>query len=147
MSKMNESFDSVLTIINLTKFKQDLNENIDKCILDLQENGSSVVNVSAISENNSEKDKNNSTNNNVNLRIINQTMTYYERMKQLYSCKQANNDEDDDEDGFINDEDEENNDSDCDYSDIMEGRIFRNDLSRQENEIRRKLLGLDYSVD
>ena len=132
----NKELNKVLTILNLTKFKQEINEIIEKYIEDLHNNGTS--------------------NNDPNHRIINQVVTYYEKMKNIYSCRH----EKDDEDGFIDDdddeedenEDDENNgnssDDSNDYSNIMEDRTYRNDpgkheLDRQGDSIRRRLLGIN----
>ena len=128
-NRVNQELDKALTIINLTKFKQEINERINTCLASLQENSTD--------------------NNNIDRRIILQVISYYDKMQQVYKCRQESDDE---EDGFINEDDDDDanldNDSD-DYTNVMNGRVFKNqtEFSRQENELKRKLLGIDFSVE
>ena len=112
-------------IADLVKFKQDINDLVDRCIEFVKEE---------------RKNKDNSD----MMRLITQVMTYYERMKVVYSNVQS---EDDDDDALISE------DSDTDFTNIMADRVYCNPHNindddartfRQENEMRRKLLGLNY---
>lgn len=109
-----------VSIADLFKFKQEINQTIDECIESIKENDYD--------------------NNNNNKRLILQIMTYYDRMKSLYSVQQSSDDEDE---TFVSD------DSDDDYTKLLEGRVYTNpnnlrdpELIKHEQELRKKLLGL-----
>ena len=126
----NEVLDNVISIVNLIKFKQEINENIDVCIKNLEQDTF--------------------TDNHIK-RLMTQIMTYYDRMKHVYCCRRESDDEkevdDNNEDEFMLDDDENdiNDNDDSDYTNLMAGRIYGNESSK-ENEMRRKLLGIDFSL-
>lgn len=127
----NEVLDRVLNIVSLTKFKQELNDMIDKYMDDLQNDRC--------------------TQNDNTSRILRQIIPYYERTKMIYSCTKEDDDEDDNEEldfGDGDDGDDDNEENSEEYENIMQNRVFRNENSishdaRQENMIRRKILGLN----
>ncbi|XWV25663.1 putative ORFan [Tupanvirus deep ocean] len=109
-----------LNIADIIRFKQQINETIDEYL--------NIVNTNASDNNHLEK-------------VIKQMISYFDRMKSVYSSQQEDDDEDDE---FISE------DNDDDYTNIMEGRIYSNmnnirdpELSLMENQLQRKLLGLN----
>lgn len=104
-------------IVEIIKFKQEINELIDKCL------------------NTDKYDLNEKT----NKRLLVQLMIYFNRMQSVYSIHQSSDDEDD----FISDDEDENED----YTKIMEGRIYSNTIvtnyNEQEHNIRSRILGIN----
>ncbi|XWV26639.1 hypothetical protein QJ857_gp0422 [Tupanvirus soda lake] len=114
------------SIADIIRFKQEINKTIDDYL--------NIVNTNAPDDNHLEK-------------VIKQMMTYFDRMRSVYSSQQENDDDDDDNDEFISE------DNDDDYTNIMEGRIYSNtnnfrdpELALMENQLQRKLLGLNYDL-
>jgi hypothetical protein len=112
-------------IAELIKFKQEISTVLDTCIENIKTKKSDDSNLE---------------------RLLLQVMTYYDRMKNVYSSQQS---DDDEYNKYISDE----SDKDDDYTKIMQNRVFINpnnfrdeNLVGQENELRRKLLGLDYNL-
>ena len=125
-----KSFDSEEEIINLVKFKQEVTDAIDNCI--------NLI-------------KNNDTGNSEAKRLITQVMTYYERMKTIYSSHYESDDETDL--GCVSEESDDSNSME-DYTKLMKDRIFispnsttSKNLMQEEAAIRRRLLGLDNEFD
>lgn len=115
----------------IVKFRQEINQTIDKCLEDIRANKDEV---------------------NDDKRLLTVTLTYYNRMKSVYNCHQSD-DDDDDDDKIISDVSNDSDDDDStDYSRVVRNRVWANPsnviqnsaLINDENTIRRNLLSLDY---
>ena len=80
-------------------------------------------------------------NNNTTVRLIKQIISYYDRMKSIYSSKKS--DDDDEDETFISDNDED------DYCGIMSDRIYIKDsiINDHHKELNKKILGCGTGYD
>lgn len=125
ISSDNISLENTLEIIKMQHFKQEINEKIDTYISDLQKNSTGKIN---------------------NKRLLTHVVTYYERMKNIYECQKESDDENDDKNNpFMDDESDTvlSDTDDNDYAKIFENKIYVNNSSQREKEIRDKILGMD----
>jgi len=113
-----------IDIVEIIKFKQEVNDTIDNCI--------NIIRTGKPDDDNQ-------------LRLLTQVTTYYDRMKILYANQHG---ESDDDDKFISDESDNE-----DYSKIMENRVFANpnnvrddNLDKDEMKIRNQVLGLNFNI-
>ena len=122
---------STLSIPELISFKEDINKTINEYLEILQINGS---------------DNNNTG------KILSQVKSYYGRMKLIYENQYGSSD-DETCTSFASDETSDNYDNDEDYGKLMENRVYANHnnirdnlVSERENDLRRKILGLNYLI-
>jgi hypothetical protein len=120
-------------IAEIIRFKQEINEAIDNYLTTLKENNSSDKTLG---------------------RIVDQVITYFDRIKSVYASRQS----DDDDEGIVSDDKDDyndnDNDNDNDYTRVMDGRTCFNynnyrdpNLVNQEYELQKKLLGLSHNLN
>lgn len=105
MNKINKDIKDVNNVNDIVTFKQEINDLITECLKSENED---------------------------RMRLLSQMMTYFVRMKNVYSCCQSDDDDkvdDDTEDNFLSDE------SDTDYTKIMENRVYSSQYNSTRNYI------------